>query len=439
MVISMNRRERRNMKKEIEMFRDVVNIIKQYFPCLIEKLEKLTDTRHQSYVEYTMSTITITRLLALICGIKSMRQSTEKFNTEETIQNIANLLEVKLEELPHYDTINDVFETIEIEELRKIQKYMVIKLIRSKMFDKYRFKGKYFQIVIDGTGLATFKERHCNNCLKKTYNKGQEDEYSIYYHYVLEAKLVVGDIVISIDTEFVENEEENVEKQDCELKAFYRMAKRIKKEYPKLPIIISGDALYACEPVMGVCKQNKWEYILRLKEERMKRLGEEIKGIEKAEKEEKTIKYWNNVIYGEVEYEKDANVLKIYEKKEEKITEFMWITSFKVTERNKKELVYYGRQRWKIENEGFNMQKNWTFDIEHVYSKNYNAMKAHYFFIQFAHTIRQLLEKGMKYVKELKMSIKEVSAAITQTLTHTIINITNHNKIQLRFVLKLSI
>ena len=439
MVISMNRRERRNMKKEIEMFRDVVNIIKQYFPCLIEKLEKLTDTKHQSYVEYTMSTITITRLLALICGIKSMRQSTEKFNTEETIQNIANLLEVKLEELPHYDTINDVFETIEIEELRKIQKYMVIKLIRSKMFDKYRFKGKYFQIVIDGTGLATFKERHCNNCLKKTYNKGQEDEYSIYYHYVLEAKLVVGDIVISIDTEFVENEEENVEKQDCELKAFYRMAKRIKKEYPKLPIIISGDALYACEPVMGVCKQNKWEYILRLKEERMKRLGEEIKGIEKAEKEEKTIKYWNNVIYGEVEYEKDANVLKIYEKKEEKITEFMWITSFKVTERNKKELVYYGRQRWKIENEGFNMQKNWTFDIEHVYSKNYNAMKAHYFFIQFAHTIRQLLEKGMKYVKELKMSIKEVSAAITQTLTHTIINITNHNKIQLRFVLKLSI
>ena len=435
----MNRRERRNMKKEIEMFTDVVNIIKQYFPCLIEKLEKLTDTRHQSYVEYTMSTITITRLLALICGIKSMRQSTEEFNTEETIQNIANLLEVKLEELPHYDTINDVFEKIDIEELRKIQKYMVIKLIRSKMFDKYRFKGKYFQIVIDGTGLATFKERHCNNCLKKTYNKGQEDEYSIYYHYVLEAKLVVGDIVISIDTEFVENEDEKVEKQDCELKAFYRMAKRIKKEYPKLPIIISGDALYACEPVMGVCKQNKWEYILRLKEERMKRLGEEIKGIEKAEKEEKTIKYWNNVKYGEVEYEKDANVLKFYEKKEEKITEFMWITSFKVTERNKEELVYYGRQRWKIENEGFNMQKNWTFDIEHVYSKNYNAMKAHYFFIQFAHTIRQLLEKGMKYVKELKMSIKEVSAAITQTLTHTIINITNHNKIQLRFVLKLSI
>ena len=436
MVILMNRKEKREMKKEIEVFSDVVKIIKQYFPSLIEKLEQLTDVRHQSYVEYSMSVITITRLLGLICGLRSMRQMTESFNTNETIENISKLLGVELEELPHHDTINKVLENIDISELQKIQKYMVQKLIRSKMFDKYRYKGKYFQVVIDGTGLARFNQRHCNNCLKRTYNKGQEDEYSIYYHYVLEAKLVVGDIVISIDTEFVENEDENVEKQDCELKAFYRMAKRIKKEYPKLPIMISGDALYVCEPVMTVCTNNKWEYILRLKEERMKRLGEEIKGIEEAEKEEKVIKYWNNIKYGEVQFEKEANVLKFSEEKKGRTTEFMWITSFKITDKNKEELVYYGRQRWKIENEGFNMQKTGTFDIEHLYSNNYNAMKAHYLFIQFAHTIRQLLEKGLKYIKDMKMSIKGVSAAILQTLTHKTLNLTGHNKMQLRFDLK---
>lgn len=89
---------------------------------------------------------------------------------------------------------------------------------------------------------------------------------------MLEAKLVVGKIVISIDSEFIENEDENVEKQDCEMRAFYRMAERIKKEYPKLPIIISGDALYACEPVMNKCKENKWGYILRFKKDRLKAL-----------------------------------------------------------------------------------------------------------------------------------------------------------------------
>lgn len=429
----MNRKEKRKLKKEINMFSDVVKIIKQYFPQLTKKLDKLTDTRHQSYVEYEMSVITVTRLVGLICGITSMRGTTEKLNTEEAIKNIAELLEIELEEIPHYDTINDVFEKIKIDELRKIQKYMVTRLIRSKMFDKYRYKNKYFQIVIDGTGIMSFKERHCNHCLKKTYNKGEEDEYSIYYHYVLEAKLVVGDIVISLDSEFIENEKEEVEKQDCELKAFYRMVKRIKKEYPKLPIIISGDALYCVEPVMQVCKENKWEYILRLKEERLKLLGEEIEGLEKIEKEEKEIRYWNNIKYGEVEFQKEANVVKYYEKKKGKITEFMWITSFKITEKNKEELVYYGRQRWKIENEGFNVQKKGTFNIEHIYSMNYNAMKAHYFFIQFAHTIRQLLEKGLKYIKDLKISIKEVSAEIREALTQTLIKLTELNKIQLRF------
>lgn len=428
----MNRREKRRIKKEINIFSDIVNIIKQYFPQLIEKLENLTDTRHQSYTEYKMSIITVTRLLGLLCGIKSMRETTEKFNTNETIKNIADLLEIQLEEIPHYDTINNVFEKLEIEELRKIQKYMVNRLIRSKMFNKYRFKDKYFQIVVDGTGMMSFKERHCENCLKRVYNKNEEDEKTVYYHYVLEAKLVVGDIVISLESEFVENEEENVEKQDCELRAFYRMAKRIKKEYPKLPIIISADALYCVEPVIEVCRENKWEYIIRLKEERQKLLGEEINCLEKAEQEEE-IKYWNEIKYGEIHRQKQGNVIKYYDKKEDKTTEFLWITSFKITERNKKEIVYYGRQRWKIENEGFNMQKNGTFDIEHIYSMNYNAMKAHYFFIQFAHTIRQLLEKGLKYISELKMSIKEVSAAITQTLTNINTNLTEHRKIQLRF------
>ncbi len=79
------------------------------------------------------------------------------------------------------------------------------------------------------------------------------------------------------------------------------------------------------------------------------------------------------------------------------------------------------------------MQKNGTFDIEHIYSMNYNAMKAHYFFIQFAHTIRQLLEKGLKNISKLKMSIKEISATLTQALTQTITNLTEHKKTQLRF------
>ena len=61
-----------------------------------------------------------------------------------------------------------------------------------------------------------------------------------YYKYVLEAKLVFGDIVISLDSEWIENTSMNTEKdkQDCEINAFKRMAKRIKENYPKYRFII---------------------------------------------------------------------------------------------------------------------------------------------------------------------------------------------------------
>ena len=93
-----------------------------------------------------------------------------------------------------------------------------------------------------------------------------------------------------------------------------------------------------------------------------------------------------------------------------------------------------GRKRWKIENEGFNIQKNGTFDIGHLYSKNRIAIKVHYLMIQIAHIIRQLLEKGVKSVKELGLKIKEISQLIKEWLTSKFITeILVNRKVQLRF------
>ena len=89
---------------------------------------------------------------------------------------------------------------------------------------------------------------------------------------VLECKLSVGSMVISLDSEFIENAEMVTEKQkqDCEINAFKRMAERIKKNYPKYKFIVVGDALYATTPIINICKKNKWQYIFNLKTERLK-------------------------------------------------------------------------------------------------------------------------------------------------------------------------
>lgn len=43
-------------------------------------------------------------------------------------------------------------------------------------------------------------------------------------------------MVLSIATEFIENEKEDVCKQDCERNAFKRLAEKLKSRYSRLPI-----------------------------------------------------------------------------------------------------------------------------------------------------------------------------------------------------------
>ena len=67
-----------------------------------------------------MKVIFIVKLLALMCEIKTMHGLTRELDTEEAIKNIAQICELELEEIPHCDTINDVFEQVRPEEIEKI-------------------------------------------------------------------------------------------------------------------------------------------------------------------------------------------------------------------------------------------------------------------------------------------------------------------------------
>ena len=53
--------------------------------------------------------------------------------------------------------------------------------------------------------------------------------------------------------------------------------------------------------------------------------------------------------------------------------------------------------------------------------------------IQIAHIIKQLVEKGIKEVKEIRLKLKEISQKIKEQLISSIINLTVHSKVQLRF------
>ena len=198
----MNKKQRRELRKDKNLINELYSIIKKYLLKLLDKFNNLTDIRNQSYIKYSMKTICVTRLFPLLCGITTMTNiSSDYFNTNNCINNLVNICNENLKELPYWETIQDVFQNINTDELRDIKKYIIKTLIRSKMFDKYKYNS-HFQLVIDGYGLSSHSYNLNNNCIKKKYKDGKV----AYCKYILECKLIVDNLVLSLDSKWIENE-----------------------------------------------------------------------------------------------------------------------------------------------------------------------------------------------------------------------------------------
>nr|WP_239027734.1 transposase family protein [Sporosarcina limicola] len=238
-------------------------------------------------------------ILKNVCNSETMRGMTNQFNKEVCISNFQTVLGLKnLEELPHYDTINNFLSELNLVEVENIRTYMIKELFKKRCFDNHKINGKDWGVIVDGTGLFCFDKKHCEHCLKRVFRNKETGEVE-YMHHVLEAKLVVGNMVLSIGSEFIENESEDFDKQDCELNAFHRLAEKIKKTYNRLPICLLADSLYACEPVFKRCDQYKWNYMIRFKEGSIPSIAREFEALKKIEKENQseTICWVNEIAY----------------------------------------------------------------------------------------------------------------------------------------------
>ena len=439
----MTRKAKREALDSFKLCVELWKIIKQFFPELIPLLKSTKDPRHQSYIEYKNHVVLFVRILGVVFQIESMRGITNELNRAVCFANISRMLglEKELLELPHWKTINDYLKELNPTELEGIIPKLALRLTRMRSFENSRIRNKYWQIVLDGTQLHTFNEQHCEHCLVKEYKEKATGAIirREYYHVVLEAKLVIlDDVVISVATEFVENESPDVKKQDCELKAFYRLAKKLKARFPRLPICLGMDSLYAAGPVFDLCREYSWRYIIRFKDGSIKTVAEDFHALKDLEPSQawtqkdggitKTYKYVQKVPY-------QTHELNIAEYDESgQAYPFVFITDMPITKKNCGQLVSDGRRRWKIENEGFNEQKNHGYGLEHLFSENYTAMKNHYFLIQIGHMIVQLLEKGLRKIEALaQIPSKVLVANIKESFRTLVLNDDDEKNVMRQF------
>ena len=395
----MGRKERRIQKKlEKNPILELNKVQNRYYPQLFWKFAQTKDPRHQSYIEYTNRVMLGMLYYKGIAGIDSMQEMSEQFNNEGIAKNLSLFMgEEEREYLPHHVTENEYLERLDPMELEEIKQDMVYHLIRKRCFEEARYQKKWV-VIVDGTQLYCGRRKLNEHCLERCSRKGTDEEVVLYHRDVLEAKIFFGEkLVASIGSEFIENngedgkrqEQMNVEqiKQDCEIKAFQRLAERIKKRFPRLPVLLLADSLYASKPVMELCRKYSWEFLIRYKSGKIPSIAEEYEKIPEKGKAGKA------EFVNDIDYEGEAvHVLRYREEEEGKITEFQWLSSMRITKRNAEKMAETGRKRWKIENEGFNRQKNWQGSIGHMCSWNDRAQKNHYLMEQISDFMKQLYE-----------------------------------------------
>jgi hypothetical protein len=392
--------------------------VTHFFPKLTRWLNQVDDPRNKNMITYDPGHLLWLGIFLFLLRLGSKRRIKYRLQTEYFLKNFNRLCSGYSEKVAHHDTVEYLLCGLEPGQICKVRHKMINRLIRMRALEKYRLMGKYYMIAIDGTGHLMFKERHCPHCLTRK----KDGKILYYYHNVLEAKLVTSTgLALSVETEFILNSD-GATKQDCELNAFYRMAPRLKKKFPQLAICLLLDSLYAAGPVMDIAKKYGWKYIITFKEGSMPDRFDEFRRLKElctdntAEDISGRIsrKYsWVNDIY---HMKNSFDVLECYETTEDKKTRFVFMTNIYVRKNNIIKIAKGGRLRWKIENEGFNIQKNRGFNLKHPYSQNERAMKNLYLLLQIAYIISQLMEKGSLLADKIQKAFGSVTSVFEQLL-----------------------
>ena len=260
------------IKEAKDLALEVTKTVQHHFPGMYRRMEDIADPRKNK--QYRISEIVFGAISLFLFKCGSRNAYDNLIEEKKFRKNYTKLFGLHL---PKLDAVADVLKQLPEAELEELKNDMIHTLIEKRVFDKWRYYGE-FMIAIDGSGITSYKEKHCDQCLQKTYNKGRDNEKKVWYHNVLEAKLVTSNgFSISLGTVWIENPDQEYNKQDCERKAFERLAKKLKKNFPRTAICICADGLYPYDNFFKTCEKNNWSYIVTLKEKSLKNLWKSIR------------------------------------------------------------------------------------------------------------------------------------------------------------------
>jgi hypothetical protein len=373
-----------------------VRVVRAVFPRLNDWLNRLPDPRVQELCLYAAAHLWW-QIIATFLSRKGSRNGYDEQRQEGAAAWNMGALCGQTAEDPRFagaptvtcsDNAAHHASRVDSEQVARIPVLMFRDLLERRLFEGVRLFDHWYVLVVDGS----VKEK----CRQGFHEGGKSSTGDARYRYVLQLSVIGPEgTLFPLMHEEMDVQNPQTEKEDCELKSFHRLSQRLKREFPRLPICLVADALYACQPIVVICQQFDWKYILTLKEGRQPttwdetirllplnqsnrlrcRLGQDGKG------GLQDFRWVEDVMLGEHQ----TNVILSGEITAQTATLYAYITNFSNLSPARVAVVVNrgGRERHLIE-DTFNTQKNNGIGLEHVFCAQATASKNYYTMMQVA-------------------------------------------------------
>ena len=192
-------------------------------------------------------------------------------------------LEQENRTLPHRTVVTDSLSDIDPEEINDLLEKLFKWALKSKIFYNHMetlLPDFHYHLACDGVWVHKYTRPHakdedgdntCPYCLPRVHNKEKENEYTDWLHaFVNLAFIFPGGVQLPIyvyplkaeQLREYETASDDQHKQESELQAVRVILPIIKQKFPKLPIKFLADSLYANEPLIKLCEELHWEYLI---------------------------------------------------------------------------------------------------------------------------------------------------------------------------------
>lgn len=173
-------------------------------------------------------------------------------------------------------------------------------------------------------------------------------------------------------------------KNDCERNATGRLIRRVRKQHPKLNLLVIEDGLASNAPHIADLKRAKMHFLLGAKpgdhehlfDQVVDAMDQDAVRVERARVSkakhcfDSQTQYIENLELNKSNPDVRVNFLQHHEfdcETSETLKCFSWVTDLDLSEKSLDLYQRGGRSRWRVENETFNTLKNQGYDLEHNY------------------------------------------------------------------------